>query len=393
MSEKWSTVELEEIVKVTHGWAFPSAACRLPVGNYPRLLRIGDFARTSASNFTPETVQEYLGEYPSNYELAPGDLLLAMTCQSIGGEILGVSLRIPDNGMKYLHNQRLGLIKVLPGAPVDINFLDFALRDKSFNRHLYETSSGSKILHTAPERILQYKLRLPTLATQKRIAEVLLSLETLIGENQKLVESCQDLRRAVVGKALNASEFTIPLSAAAAFINGKNFTKNASGAGRPVIRTPEIRKGPSDGTVWSDIQTQSNFLATAGDILFVWSGSLMAQRWIYEEGLVNQHIFKVVPKEGVPPWLIMGQLEYQMPRFISVASDKATTMGHIQRRHLDQSVPMLSSEGIDELKLVINPIWEVELLLSLKNLQLVKTRDELLPLLLSGAITVNQVAA
>ena len=125
----------------------------------------------------------------------------------------------------------------------------------------------------------------------------------------------------------------------------------------------------------------------------MWSGSLMVDRWRHTEGLVNQHIFKVIPSGEVPDWLVFALIEHQMPWFLSLAADKATTMGHIQRGHLDALVPIPNKDQIEKASAMIKPLWDAELELSLEALHSSRTRDELLPLLMSGRIRVGEERA
>ncbi|MDP3208286.1 MAG: hypothetical protein Q8M65_03980, partial [Rhodoglobus sp.] len=59
------------------------------------------------------------------------------------------------------------------------------------------------------------------------------------------------------------------------------------------------------------------------------------------------------------------------------------------RAHLDAPVPKLSSDELAHLDVSVRPLWELELELSRENEQLRRTRDELLPLLMSGAVRVR----
>ena len=72
-----------------------------------------------------------------------------------------------------------------------------------------------------------------------------------------------------------------------------------------------------------------------------------------------------------------------------IAAGKATTMGHIKRGDLDQEVevPAQLSEETNQLG---NSLWGLATSLEIQNLQLARTRDELLPLLMSGRITVGE---
>src|SRR5690606_13482440 len=124
-----------------------------------------------------------------------------------------------------------------------------------------------------------------------------------IAANRRLVSGADALSQAHFLEVVQEAD-RIPLSATAKFINGKAFTKGASGTGRVVIRIAELNSGLGSSTVRSDIDVEDQYTARPGDILFAWSGSLTLHRWFRDEAIVNQHIFKVVPNEGVPPWLV-----------------------------------------------------------------------------------------
>ena len=231
------------------------------------------------------------------------------------------------------------------------------------------------------------------LEEQRRIAGSLGALDDLIDTNRRIADGCTALWRAIVSDALADASESIPLSELADFVNGKNFTKEASERGRPVIRTPEVRRGPEAGTVRSDVDAADENIARQGDTLFVWSGSLTVGRWMWDEGLINQHVFKVLPKQDVPAWLVFALIEHQMPWFLSLAADKATTMGHIKREHLDAAVPVPLPTEIKRLGPIVEPLWNEALQCGIATQQLAHARDELLPLLLAGRVRVGDGAA
>ncbi len=82
-----------------------------------------------------------------------------------------------------------------------------------------------------------------------------------------------------------------------------------------------------------------------------------------------------------------------MPIFQGIAQDKATTMGHIQRGHLDTTkVEVPSPDAITNLDAAIGQLWERLLVAERENGKLAKLRDTLLPELLSGRIRVPEAA-
>lgn len=159
-----------------------------------------------------------------------------------------------------------------------------------------------------------------------------------------------------------------------------------------VIRIAELNSGPSGSTVYNDIPVHNENTALPGDLLFAWSGSLVVQRWFRPEAIINQHIFKVIPIEGLPLWFLHGRILELLPFYRSVAAGKATTMGHIQRRHLDEPVVLPPVRQLRELDQACGPLWKSALAAERENLMLAELRDALLPKLLSGELRVRNAA-
>lgn len=235
------------------------------------------------------------------------------------------------------------------------------------------------------------KVRSPPLDEQHRIASVLGAFDDLIETQRTIAQVAEDLWRAVVSSAISEDADRVPLSSLADFVNGRNFTRDANGEGLPVIRTPEVRTGPTESTVYNDVEADETRIAEPGDILFVWSGSLMASRWAWGRGLINQHVFKVIPGEDTPDWLAMFAVEELMDDFLRVAADKATTMGHIKRSDLNSPVATPPRDKWNRLDRVVRPLWDEALSAREHIADLTRTRDELLPLLMSGKVRVDDV--
>jgi type I restriction enzyme S subunit len=214
------------------------------------------------------------------------------------------------------------------------------------------------------------------------------ALDAKIAANERIAALADELSREMWNRAISSGRL-LPLSGIATFVNGKAFTKDASGTGRVVIRIAELNSGIRSSTVYNDIDVLEEHLARPGDLLFAWSGSLTAARWYRPEAIVNQHIFKVVPRQGFPMWLVNQALRSKLTDFKAIASDKATTMGHIQRRHLDEKVIIPSLEVIDRLDSQMEALWSAALAAEKENLMLAITRDEILPLLMSGKVSVR----
>ena len=316
----------------------------------------------------------------SRHMVRPGDIVYSRR-----GDITKRAL-IRSNEVGWLCGT--GCLLVRPSKRVHRRWLSYWLAQPDIHRWLRNHAVGATMLNLNTGILGQVPVSLPPLEEQERIAGVLGAFDDLIEANRRLADQLDEVRVARVSAALAESTFETRLSDIAAFVNGRNFTKGADGVGRPVIRTPEVRSGPGGNTVWNSVEADDDRIASAGDILFVWSGTLMVNRWLYTDGLVNQHVFKVIPHE-VPAWYVYALIEAQLTWFLGLAKDKATTMGHIQRAHLEEPVIGLNDAAVQRLSAVVEPIWSGALELRREAQDLARQRDDLLPLLMSGEVRVR----
>lgn len=229
---------------------------------------------------------------------------------------------------------------------------------------------------------------LPPPKVRKEIAHLSDAIDDKIDSNRRLITAIPQLIRAHVVATLTDGLRRLAVSTLARFVNGGAYTKGATGAGRMVLRIAELNSGPGGSTVYNELDVPEDKTARAGDILMSWSGSLGVYRWFREEAIINQHIFKVIPT-GFPAWLVFDRLDAVMPIFRGVAADKATTMGHIQRGHLESTmVDVPSQTAIEQLDQLLSPLWDRLLLAEREIVKLVALRNALLPELLSGRFRV-----
>ena len=200
---------------------------------------------------------------------------------------------------------------------------------------------------------------LPPSAELRRLASLARALDNKMESNRALLGVVLQLMSAEMHAATRYSGAKdAPVTTLARFVNGGAYTKGATGSGRMVLRIAELNSGPGRSTVYTKLEVPDDKTARAGDLLMSWSGSLDIYRWTREEAIINQHIFKVIPND-LPAWLVHDRLKEVMPIFQSIAKDKATTMGHIQRGHLEStSVLMPSSEQIARLDASLGPLWD-----------------------------------
>ncbi len=122
MTSSWKITRLGDLLTIKHGWPFKSDLYSEHLTGRPIVVSVGNFDYSGGFRFHSTVLKEYHGDYPPDYDLESGDILLVMTCQTSGGEILGLPARVPDDGRRYLHNQRLGKV-VLKARNVSPEYL------------------------------------------------------------------------------------------------------------------------------------------------------------------------------------------------------------------------------------------------------------------------------
>lgn len=94
-----------------------------------------------------------------------------------------------------------------------------------------------------------------------------------------------------------------------------------------------------------------------------------------------------------PKWFCWLSIDHFLPEFRGIAADKATTMGHIQRHHLTESLCAVPSALLlTRMDALMAPIFEQIVQLRRQARSLARTRDALLPKLLSGQARVGEEA-
>ena len=89
------------------------------------------------------------------------------------------------------------------------------------------------------------------------------------------------------------------LGTVATYINGRAFKPAEwETAGKPIIRIQNLTNKDAAYN-YSSQEYEAKYLVHRGDLLFAWSASLGAHIWNGEDAWLNQHIFRVIPSEGI----------------------------------------------------------------------------------------------
>jgi type I restriction enzyme S subunit len=190
MLAEWRECKLGDLLQIKHGFAFLGEYFGT-VGTHV-VLTPGNFIEDGGFKEKREKAKWYSVPISSDYVLNEGDLIIAMTEQAEG--LLGSSAIIPRSGV-YLHNQRLGLVQILDRTQTDQRFVYYLFNTKPVRQQIRGSASGTKIRHTAPSRIADVKICVPLLNLQQRIAGILSAYDELIENSQRRIKILEEMAR------------------------------------------------------------------------------------------------------------------------------------------------------------------------------------------------------
>lgn len=313
-----------------------------------------------------------------------------------------------DNTENYIASTKLMVIRpnktlVLP------NFLYLLLTSKNLideMQHLAETRSGTFPQITFSGELATFPINLPPLTTQKKISDILSCIDAKIELNNKINDNLEQQAQAIFkswfvdfeqfGGEMPETWRIGKLSEIADYLNGlamQKFRPIENEIGLPVLKIKELRQGACDenSELCSPTSIKKEFIIHDGDVIFSWSGSLLVDIWCGGKCGLNQHLFKVTSKQ-YDKWFYYLWTKHHLDRFIFLAADKATTMGHIKREELDKAEVVIPSEiDMKRISSVMQPIIDMIINNKIENIRLSKTRDELLPKLMNGDLSVDEV--
>jgi len=183
----WEETSLGELIDIKHGYAFKGEFFT-EVPNRNALLTPGNFH--IGGGFKADKFKYYTGDIPEDYVLSPGAVIVTMTDLSKDGDTLGYSARIPESKNRFLHNQRLGLVTTA-SKKADINFIYWLLRTDHYQKSVVNSCSGSTVKHTSPSKIKDYEFLLPPISQQKAIDKVLSSFDRKISNLRQQNETLE----------------------------------------------------------------------------------------------------------------------------------------------------------------------------------------------------------
>ena len=179
------------------------------------------------------------------------------------------------------------------------------------------------------------------------------------------------------------------------YLNGlamQKYRPTVDEIGIPVLKIKELRQGYcDDNSELCSSNIKSQYIIHNGDVIFAWSGSLLVDFWCGGICGLNQHLFKVT-SSNYDKWFYYAWTKYHLNRFVAIATDKATTMGHIKRDELAKAEVLIPNKAdYNRIGALLQPIYDSIISNRIENKKLAEARDALLPKLMSGEIDVSDI--
>jgi len=396
MSE-WKTYKLGEIVEVVSRGISPKYAnIGIPVINQKCVrdgkikfndIKFNDVSLKKISN------DKFLQKY---------DILVNSTGQGTLGRVGQINFEI-DN---YTYDSHVTLVRI--NKNYDKIFIGYKLKSlQPYIESMAEGSTGQTELNR--EKLRQLEITIPDLPTQTQIAQILTSLDDKIELNLQMNQTLEAMAQAIFKEWFVDFKFQgfngelvdglpkgwkqEPIDENIEFLNGlalQKFPALIEDDFLPVIKIRELKQGFTNASDKASTELPEKYVIYDGDILFSWSGSLEVMLWCAGKGALNQHLFKV-SSNVYPKWFYFFWVREYLPMYKSIAEGKATTMGHIQRRHLtDTIINVPTNELMNSADSILSPILDKIQENKIQIQSLTQTRDTLLPKLMSGKIEIKR---
>ena len=334
-----------------------------------------------------------------------GDLIMAREAP------VGNVAMVPQ-GLRPCLGQRTLLIRPMR-SKVDPRYLVYLLVGEEVQNMIHAMTNGVTVPHLNMKDVRSLLLPpLPSLPTQRKIATILSAYDDLIENNQRrikiLAEMAQNLYRDWFVKfrfpGHEQARFTdtplgpIPegwkvknLLSVANVTYGFAFQSkqfNSDGNGKPVVRIRDVLDGTSD--TFSPEKVGNKYLVENGDILVGMDGDFHMGFWVGGQACLVQRVARFRSKGEIGRYHLFLALQEPVQHFNATIT--GTTVAHLGDKHIKTiEIKWPEARLTNQLNSILEPMLAQILNLRIKNTTLRRTRDLLLPRLISGEVDVSEL--
>jgi type I restriction enzyme S subunit len=425
MQNGWTTTKLGELIRTLKGYAFKSQW--YSVKGVP-LVKVSNFTDDAIDTAGLARIPNEIAVNYSRYELKTDDVVI----QTVGSwatnplSVVGKVIRVPRKANGALLNQNA--VKIIPEESIDNKFLFYALRSLSFKNYIIGCAQGAASQASITlDAIRNYDFCFPQLKHQRRIAAILSAYDDLNENNRRRIQLLEEMARRIYeewfvhfrfpghdnARMIESKFGLIPenweLVTLSSLIDiDKGVSYNGVGLtpdGKPMVNLKNINAGGGfrrDATKPYSGIYKSRHVVKPGDIVLAntdltQAGNVVGSPAIVpeitgEDILISHHIFAIRLKQLPKIWKFFLYNLFLLDRFKGFAKGHAsgtTVLGLPREGILNFAFPMPTTDLIKQFDNVAAPLYTLAEKLNRKNENLRRTRDLLLPKLISGEIDVS----
>ncbi len=185
--------KLGSLLKIQHGYAFKSE--NYVESSQYRLITLGNFAEGNSFKYNDEKATYYGAEFPSEFILKEGDLIMPMTEQVVG--LFGNTAFVPKTeNYTFVLNQRVGKV-IYDEKKVNKYYLHYLLATNSVKQQIEARASGTRQRNISPENVYDVEVDIPDISIQDKIGKLLYSFEEKQICNNKINAELEAMARTI----------------------------------------------------------------------------------------------------------------------------------------------------------------------------------------------------
>lgn len=321
---------------------------------------------------------------------------------------IGKTAVVVDCPEKATLNSGVFVVRAINNEVVP-EFLHHVLHSHWFDLFVRNVLTGSTIKHLNQEKFYKFSFEAPDVPTQKKIVEVLESIDAVIDKTRDLIQKYTSLMKGVVQDILTESikdENTVKMGTFANALGGKRIPKGSeltiAKTAHPYIRVRDMTKPKvvelTDDFMYveeSDFHKISRYIVDAGDLIISIVGTVGAVALVGEtldKANLTENCAKIANIKGYSPEFLYYFLKSEYGQK-EIASG---TVGEVQaklplKNILEIKVPVLSMQEqeavVEKLRIVDEKIErEVQYYNKMESIKAGMMHD-----LLSGLVDVTMI--
>jgi len=150
--------------------------------------------------FNTEGVKYYAGDFDKNAVVKEGDLVIANTDITRNAEVVGAPMLLPKHLEEpVLISMDLSVLDI-DNDKADNHYLYYLLQTPTARNFMRDHSSGSTVLHLKTKDVPNFGITIPPLSEQKKIAEILSTVDEEIQKTDEIISATEKLKRGLMQK-------------------------------------------------------------------------------------------------------------------------------------------------------------------------------------------------